>query len=155
MIRIQPAVVVVVAAIAGTGCGWTHASAPERTAADVAPPDHRDPGPDGMAIDRQTLAAAVKVDTVAERSIARTLTVGGKVQFDEDRVAHVLAPLAGQIVDVRVKIGDQVGKGQQLCAIGSRDAAAAAAEHVESHKDLELAEKTSAISEYVSTAPRW
>ena len=49
--------------------------------------------------------------------------------------------------DGSLNLGDQVGKGQQLCAIGSRDAAAAAAEHVESHKDLELAEKTSAMTQ--------
>ena len=87
-------------------------------------------------------------------SCRRTLNVAGKVQFDEDRLAHVLAPLAGQVVDLRVKVGDVVQKGQTLCAINSREATAAIGEHVESHKDLELAEKTTAMTRISSTIRR-
>src|SRR5205085_2616749 len=54
---------------------------------------------------------------------------------------------AGQIVDLRVKLGDQVRKGQPLCAINSREVAAALAEHSESHKDLDLADKTLAMTQ--------
>src|SRR6185369_7679085 len=54
---------------------------------------------------------------------------------------------AGQVVDLRVKVGDSVHKGQPLCAISSRDATAVVGEHSESHKDLELAEKTAAMTE--------
>jgi cobalt-zinc-cadmium efflux system membrane fusion protein len=73
--------------------------------------------------------------------------VGGKVQFDEDRLARILPPLAGQIVDLRVKVGDVVRKRQPLCAISSREAATAVGEHMESRKDLELAEKTYAMTQ--------
>ncbi len=45
------------------------------------------------------------------------------------------------------KVGDVVHKGQALCAISSRDATAAVGEHIESHKDLELAEKTAAMTQ--------
>jgi cobalt-zinc-cadmium efflux system membrane fusion protein len=84
---------------------------------------------------------------VAAHALPRTLTVAGKVQFDEDRLVRVLAPLAGQVVDLRVKVGDPVQKGQKLCAINSREATATIGEHNESHKDLELAEKTAAMTE--------
>ena len=89
----------------------------------------------------------IKVQTVEEHEVPRTLTVAGKVQFDEDRLAHVLAPLAGQIIDLRVKVGDVVRQGQVLGAIGSREAAAVLGEHLESHKDLDLAEKTATMTE--------
>ncbi len=69
------------------------------------------------------------------------------MQFDEDRLSRVLVPVAGQIVDLRVKVGDVVAKGQPLCAVNSREASAAVGEHIESHKDLELAEKTAAMTE--------
>jgi cobalt-zinc-cadmium efflux system membrane fusion protein len=90
---------------------------------------------------------SIKVETLGEHAVARTLEVAGKVQFDEDRLVHVRTPLAGQVVDLRVKVGDAVQKGQTLCAINSREAAVAIGEHIESHKDLDLAEKTAAMTE--------
>jgi len=90
---------------------------------------------------------SIAVQVVAEHPVPQTLTVAGKVQFDEDRLARVLAPLAGQVVDLRVKVGDPVRKGQPLCAVSSRDATAVVGEHTESHKDLELAEKTAAMAQ--------
>jgi len=99
-----------------------------------------------LTVDAAALRS-IAIQTVTERSVAQTLTVAGKVQFDEDRLAHVLAPLAGQVVDLRVKVGDAVRKGQPLCAISSRDATAVVGEHTESHKDLELAEKTAAMTQ--------
>jgi len=99
-----------------------------------------------LTVDAAALRS-IAIQTVTERSVAQTLTVAGKVQFDEDRLAHVLAPLAGQVVDLRVKVGDAVRKGQPLCAISSRDATAVVGELTESHKDLELAEKTAAMTQ--------
>jgi cobalt-zinc-cadmium efflux system membrane fusion protein len=93
------------------------------------------------------MLASIKVDSVRETSAPPTLGAAAKVQFDEDRVARVLAPLSGQIVDLRVKVGDAVRKGQALCAINSREVAAAVGEHIEAHRDLELAEKTAAMTE--------
>jgi membrane fusion protein, heavy metal efflux system len=102
--------------------------------------------PGDLTVDPAALRS-IAVQTVVEHQVSRTLTVAGKVQFDEDRLARVLAPLAGQVVDLRVKVGDVVRKGQTLCAINSRDATAVVGEHTESHKDLELAEKTAAMTE--------
>ena len=112
-----------------------------------APADNASaPGAGELALD-PTALRSISVQVVAEHPLPRTLTVAGKVQFDEDRLARVLAPLAGQVVDLRVKVGDAVRKGQPLCAISSREATAAVGEHTESHKDLELAEKTAAMAE--------
>ncbi|HYM23086.1 MAG TPA: efflux RND transporter periplasmic adaptor subunit [Vicinamibacterales bacterium] len=93
------------------------------------------------------MRAAITVATVTARESAGQLSLAGRVQFDEDRIARVLAPVAGQVVDLHVKVGDRVSKGQVLCAIASRDAASAVAEYVESQKDLELAEKTATMTE--------
>jgi len=108
------------------------------------PPDAASPA--DLTVDASALHS-IAVETIAERQVPRTLTVAGKVQFDEDRLAHVLAPLAGQVVDLHVKVGDVVRKAQPLCAISSRDATAVVGEHSESHKDLELAEKTAAMTQ--------
>jgi len=133
--------------------GLVFASACARSSASSTAGDGS-PAPDATggasAADLTVDAAALRsiaVETVAERPVSRTLAIAGKVQFDEDRLAHVLAPLAGQVVDLRVKVGDVVRKSQPLCAINSRDATAVVGEHTESHKDLELAEKTAAMTQ--------
>ncbi len=100
-----------------------------------------DTRPVDLEIDAAALRS-IKIEALAEHPVAQVLRVAGKVQFDEDRLAHVLAPLAGQVVDLRVKVGDVVQKGQALCAINSREATAAVGEHIDSHKDLDFAEKT-------------
>ena len=122
-------------------CDRSPAPAPE-----TAPARDSASGPVELVMDQAALKA-IAVETLAERPVSRTLTVAGKVQFDEDRLARILAPLNGQVVDLRVKAGDAVQKGQTLCAINSRDATAAIGEHIESHKDLELAEKTAAMTQ--------
>jgi cobalt-zinc-cadmium efflux system membrane fusion protein len=98
-----------------------------------------------IAIDSKMLAS-IKVDAISDGGATSMLTVAGRVQFDEDRVARVLAPLSGQVVDLRVRVGDPVRKGQTICALSSRDAAVAAGEHIESRKDLELAEKNAVMT---------
>jgi membrane fusion protein, heavy metal efflux system len=116
------------------------------TAGDASPTAVSADSPADLTVDAAALPSIV-VQTVSEHPVPLTLTVAGKVQFDEDRLAHVLAPLAGQVVDLRAKVGDVVRKGQVLCAISSRDATAVVGEHTESHKDLELAEKTAAMTQ--------
>lgn len=91
--------------------------------------------------------SSLRVETVAERDWPQVMTVAGKVQFDEDHLGRVLAPLSGPVAGLRVKVGDPVQRGEVLCEIESRDAAQAIGEHNDSHKDLELAEKTAAMTE--------
>jgi len=100
---------------------------------------------DGAIAVDPAMLSSIKVETIADRETAGTLPIAGKVQFDEDRVARVLAPLSGQVVGLRVKVGDAVRKGERLCAISSRDAAIAIGDEIESRKDLELAEKNVAM----------
>jgi len=130
------------ALLAAGACGTPAATDATQTSAAAKPSD----GPADLAMDDDALRS-IKVEPLVERPVSRTLQVPGKVQFDEDRVAHLLAPLSGQIVNLRAKVGDAVQKGEPLFAINSREAASAVGEHAESHKDLELAEKTSAMTE--------
>jgi len=93
------------------------------------------------------VAGAIKTATLRVTELPRTLMLAGKVQFDEDFVSRVLAPLSGQVVDLKVKIGEAVHKGQSLGSINSREVAAAISEHLESHKDYDLAEKTATMTQ--------
>jgi len=112
---------------------------------------------DGEAIQAKTpegpvsldpkMLAAIRIEAVVEREIADVFAVAAKVQFDEERVARIVVPLGGQVIDLRVKVGDAVRRGDALCAINSREAAASVGEYIEARKDVELAEKTAAMTE--------
>jgi membrane fusion protein, heavy metal efflux system len=100
---------------------------------------------DAVVLDRAMLAS-IKVDAVAERPLTSVLSIAGKVQFDEDRIVRLIPPIAGQVVGLRVKVGDRVRAGDTICAISSREAAAAVGEYFEARTDLDLAEKQAAIT---------
>jgi cobalt-zinc-cadmium efflux system membrane fusion protein len=141
--RLVTAIALACAASAPAAC--RDASMDARAAADVAAAAPRPA--DGAVVVDDRMMASIKVDAIAERDLTNELVVAGKVQFDEDRVSRVLVPVPGQVVDLRVKVGDPVKKGQTLCAISSREAAAAVGEHIEARRDLELAEKNAAMTE--------
>ena len=111
-------------AACGTHAG-TSSAGPATDA--VAAEGGRGADPGELVID-EAMLQAVAVEAVRERDLPRALSIAGKVQFDEDRVARILAPLSGQIADLHLKVGDAVRKGQSLFAINSRDAAAALGE---------------------------
>jgi len=94
----------------------------------------------------EQMMADVKVEALNEKSLPLLLTTTGKVEFNEDRMARILAPVNGQVQQLRVKIGDAVRAGETLFFIHSREVATALAEHFESRKDLDLAEKTYAMT---------
>jgi cobalt-zinc-cadmium efflux system membrane fusion protein len=50
------------------------------------------------------------------------------------------------VLQLNIKVGDTVHKGETLFFMKSREVAAAVTEHLESHKDLDLAEKTFAMT---------
>ena len=92
------------------------------------------------------MMANIKLEELSEKVLPSTFTATGKVNFNEDQMARILAPVAGQVINLRAKVGDSVAKGQDLFYINSREAAAAISEHLENHKDLELAEKHYALT---------
>ena len=88
----------------------------------------------------------IKIEEVSEKPIPTLLTVTGKVQCNEDQMNRVLAPVSGQVLNLKVKIGDTVNKGDVLFYINSRDVATAVSEYLASQKDLDLAEKNCAMT---------
>ena len=88
------------------------------------------------------MMANIRIEPVREQILHRQLTATGKVQFNEDRMVRVLAPLPGQVVDLQVRVGDSVRKDQLLFSIKSREVAALVTEYLESQRDLDLAAKT-------------
>jgi cobalt-zinc-cadmium efflux system membrane fusion protein len=118
----------------------TAAAAPAKTAAPAAKPD-------GDFVDLEpSMASGVHVEAVREQALPRVLTATGKIQFNEDRTARVLAPLPGQVMDLQVRVGDTVEKDAVLFSIRSREVAGLVADLLQAHRDQDLAEKSYAMT---------
>lgn len=76
---------------------------------------------------RQLRIEAVRTASVPTNQI----TTPGKIEVNPNRTSHVVLPVAGQIADVFVKIGDFVREGAPLIAINSPDAEAALSAHLQ------------------------
>lgn len=89
----------------------------------------------------------ITVQELREKPLSLVLSATGKVQFNEDKLARILAPVGGQVQQLRIKIGDAVQAGAVLFVIHSREIAAALDEYYESRKDQDLTEKTYAMTQ--------
>ena len=97
--------------------------------------------PDTVEVD-QAMLANIRIEAAKEQALPRLLTATGKVQFNEDKTARVLAPLPGQLLDLNLRVGDPVTKDQILFSIKSREVAALVSDYQQSQRDRDLAEKT-------------
>jgi cobalt-zinc-cadmium efflux system membrane fusion protein len=84
----------------------------------------------------------VRVEELSTHAPEDAIRTTGAVEFNADRMAKIIAPVSGQVHDLAVNIGDHVSQDGVLFVLNSREVAAAIADHLASHKDLDLAEKT-------------
>jgi len=138
------------ALLATVGCQGKTSEASSVSPTPAAAPAAADPAPkaekaDSVEVDAKMLAN-LRVEQVRVETLHRQLTATGKVQFNEDAMAHVLAPLPGQVVDLHVRVGDTVRKDQVLFSIKSREVAVLVTELLESQRDLDLSDKTHAMT---------
>jgi cobalt-zinc-cadmium efflux system membrane fusion protein len=68
------------------------------------------------------------------------ITAGGRLTFDDSRVAHVFAPLTGRVVRLLAEPGQHVRKGTPLLAMVSPDVGTAFADAVKAEADLTAAD---------------
>jgi cobalt-zinc-cadmium efflux system membrane fusion protein len=86
--------------------------------------------------------AGVEVKTAGPMKISSTLELSGEIQFNQDRVAHVVPRLAGVVVRSAKNLGDPVKKGELLAILESQSLADLKSEHLATNKRLELARTT-------------
>jgi cobalt-zinc-cadmium efflux system membrane fusion protein len=89
-------------------------------------------------VDHPELFKLAKAET---RALPTELTVNGSVNPDITRTIHVTSLGSGRVVDLKVRLGDVVKKGQNLMTISSPDLASAAADYQKAGADEELAHK--------------
>jgi cobalt-zinc-cadmium efflux system membrane fusion protein len=114
---------VVAIAVIAAGCG-EGAGAPAAAARTNAP--MAEPGVVTIAAGSPQLAL-LRVGAVQAADVSQNDVVApARVVIDPNRIARVLLPVPGRIVDVTVKLGDQVEQGQPVVAVESPEADAAA-----------------------------
>jgi multidrug efflux pump subunit AcrA (membrane-fusion protein) len=134
--------VLLAVSLATSGCGRRlESSGDTATAAPLPPVDSA-----AFHID-QAMAVSLEVRPVALHDEPHELRTTATVQFDESRLARVLAPVAGQVSQLHVNVGDRVEEGEPMFYLRSRDAAAAMEDAMGALHDLDFAEKTLAITQ--------
>jgi cobalt-zinc-cadmium efflux system membrane fusion protein len=71
------------------------------------------------------LRSRLTVAPASANSVSRRLTLPGMVESDPARTAFVIPQLGGRVVDLKVRLGDRVSKGQVLAVLDSADLAQA------------------------------
>jgi len=94
--------------------------------------------PDIFSTDHPELFKTAKAET---RALPTELTANGTVTPDVNRTIHVTSLGGGRVVDLKVKLGDSVKKGQTLLVISSFDLAAAMSDYQKALADEVLARK--------------
>ena len=133
------AALVAAVSIGASACANDRADPPPETTAPA------DAGP--LVRIEPAMESSVRVETISLRTTPRTVRATGRVHLDDAHVARLVAPVAGQVVGLRVNVGDRVERGAPLFFINSRDAASAIEDDLDSRRDLELAEKTLKMTE--------
>ena len=144
--RIAPLLALI--AVVGTGCprgegaGSSRAPAPQKGPAEPtngagapnAAPPHADESeaheelPTKVRLAPDVVrSAGIKTSSATLDRLPATLDLTGEIAADPDRSARLAARVPGRIVDVRVKEGDHVAKGQMVAVLESPELARARA----------------------------
>ena len=127
---VAPTVVVLALLMSGVGCSK------DAPVAASKPPVTVDP--DIFSTEHPELFKTAKAET---RALPTELTANGTVTPDVTRTIHVTSLGGGRVVDLKVKLGDSVKKGQTLLVISSFDLAAAMSDYQKARADEVLARK--------------
>jgi cobalt-zinc-cadmium efflux system membrane fusion protein len=83
----------------------------------------------------------IKIQTVAESTAATSVSLPGRVSFDEDHTQRLASPIDGRAVSILVKPGDGVRAGQPLISLSSPGVGQIQADAQKALSDLSLAQK--------------
>jgi len=87
-------------------------------------------------------SANLKIEEVSLTSLKNVIEVPGKVQFNENKLAHVGSRVPGRIVEVRANLGDKVNEGDSLTIIDSTELGTAQSDYLKAKANLQAQEKS-------------
>jgi cobalt-zinc-cadmium efflux system membrane fusion protein len=129
-LRLVPLLGLAAALMCGLGCSKETPPAASKAPVTV--------DPDVFSVSDPQLFKTAKAET---RALPTELTANGTVTPDVTRTIHVTSLGGGRVVDLKVKLGDTVTKGQTLLVISSPDLAAAMADYRKAVADEVLSRK--------------
>src|SRR5450432_96255 len=88
-----------------------------------------------------SLSEIIHIDTAGIANINDELKLSGEVSFNDNKVVKVFPFSSGQVMEVKVSIGDKVAKGQTLAVIKSADVAGNYSDLSVSGNDLAITKK--------------
>jgi membrane fusion protein, heavy metal efflux system len=89
-----------------------------------------------------SLLKTIEIDTVINSRVMNTLTLTGKVDFNEDNVIKMFPTITGQVSDIKVMPGDYVKQGQILAIIKSSDMAGYSNDYITAKSNMDIAKKS-------------
>src|SRR5665213_2852508 len=89
-----------------------------------------------------SLLKTLEIDTVSTSKVLNTLTLTGKVDFNEDQVIKIYPAISGSASDIKVMLGDYVKKGQILAVLKSVEMAGFSNDYTMAKSNLEIARKS-------------
>jgi membrane fusion protein, heavy metal efflux system len=89
-----------------------------------------------------SLLKTIAIDTVTSSRVLNSLTLTGKVDFNEDNVIKIFPVISGQVSDIKVMAGDYVKKGQVLAIIKSAEMATYSNDYVTAKSNVEITKKS-------------
>jgi cobalt-zinc-cadmium efflux system membrane fusion protein len=101
------------------------------------PKNHLKPPEDEVWLSNDERSKAlVQVAPIEEREVDTTLTIGGRIAFDDLRVTHVFSPVVGRVTRVLAQPGERLKKGAPLLAMLSPDIGSIVSDLVKAQADL-------------------
>ena len=123
--------------------GHAHGTREKPAAPHAAPPPAEASSEGRLRMDEaKAKANGIDVRVAGPAKIVSLLQLQGEIQFNQDRVAHVVPRLAGVVVKVAKNLGDPVRQGELLAVIESKALADLKSEHYAARIRLEMARGT-------------
>ena len=88
-----------------------------------------------------SLAKTIEIDSVANSKVMQSITLTGKIAFNDDNVVKLFPLVSGNIQDIKVRLGDYVKKGQTLAVIRSSEMAGYSNDLVTAETNVSVAKK--------------
>lgn len=96
-----------------------------------------------------SLSKMIKIDTAKTTQMKDELALSGEVSFDENKVIKVFPVTSGQVMEVKVTLGDKVTKGQTLAVLRSADVAGSYTDLTSTKADLAINKRQLEQAEYL------
>lgn len=94
-----------------------------------------------------SLMNQITIDTAGFKPVIQDFNLIGKVTYDQDKVVKLYPMVSGNVIDVKVALGDYVNKGQILAIVRSTEIASAENDIVTAEANLAVSEKNLAATE--------